>query len=122
MTLRLKLDENMPRRAQSALRDLGIDVETAHSEHLAGAVDPVLLAACIVENRVLVTLDLDFADMRDYPPGSHPGIWVLRPRQQTFNAIVSLVQSGVRLAATERTAGQLWIVDERQVRIRDESA
>ncbi len=117
MTLRLKLDENLPQRAESALRELGVDVQTAHSERLAGAADPVLFAACIAEDRVLVTLDLDFADIREYPPGSHPGIWVLRPPQQTFNAIVSLVQSGLRLAPIERTAGQLWIIDERQVRI-----
>lgn len=119
MTLRLKLDENMPQRAESVLRNLGIDVETAYSERLAGAADPVLLATCIAEDRVLVTLDLDFADMREYPPGSHRGIWVLRPPQQTFNAILSLVQSSVRLASIERTAGQLWIIDERQVRIRE---
>ena len=119
MPLRLKLDENIPQRAVSVLRVMGIDVETARSEHLAGAADPVILAACIAEDRVLVTLDLDFADMRAYPPGSHLGIWVLRPPQQTFDAIVGLAQAGVRLAAVERTAGQLWIIDERQIRIRD---
>ena len=119
MTLRLKLDENMPQRAESALRDLGVDVETARSEGLAGATDPVLLAACTAEDRVLVTLDLDFADMRVYPPGSHPGIWVLRPARQTFNAILSLVHSGIRLASVERTSGQLWVIDQRQVRIRE---
>ena len=79
MTLRFKLDENLPRRIESALRDLGHDVETALSEGLAGASDPDLLAACIAEHRVLVTLDLDFADIRAYPPGSHRGVWVLRP-------------------------------------------
>ena len=119
MTLRLKLDENMPQRVESALRDLGVDVETARYEGLAGATDPVLLAACTAEDRVLVTLDLDFADMRVYPPGSHPGIWVLRPAQQTFNAILSLVHSGIRLASVERTSGQLWVIDQRQVRIRE---
>ena len=70
---------------------------------------------------MLVTLDLDFADMRAYPPASHRGIWVLRPPQQTFDAIVGFAQAGVRLAKVERTAGQLWIIDQRQVRIRDGS-
>lgn len=107
MTLRLKLDENMLQRVQSMLRDLGIDVEAARSERLVGAADPILLTACIAEDQVLVTLDLDFADMRDYPPGIHHGIWVLRPRQQTFNTIAGLVQLGMRPAITKRTAGQL---------------
>jgi hypothetical protein len=29
---------------------------------------------------VLVTFDLDFSDIRVYPPAGHHGIWVLRPR------------------------------------------
>ena len=62
MTLRFKLDENLPRRVEPALHGLGHDVETAISENLAGAVDPDLLAACTVEDRILITLDLDFAD------------------------------------------------------------
>ena len=117
--LRFKLDENLPGRVQQALRALGHDVETAVSEGLAGAADPRLLAACSSEDRILVTLDLDFSDIREYPPGSHRGIWILRPAAQTFDALVKLCLSGVKLAAAERTTGQLWVIDERSVRIRD---
>ena len=118
MALRFKLDENLPTRVEPALRAQGHDVETAVSEDLSGAVDPRLLAACIAEDRILVTLDLDFADIREYPPGSHRGVWVLRPAQQTFDAVLNLVLAGVRLAGVERTADQLWVIDERRVRIR----
>jgi predicted nuclease of predicted toxin-antitoxin system len=119
LSLRLKLDENIPKSVEPALRALGHEVETAHSEGLAGALDPNLLAACIAEDRVLVTLDLDFADIRAYAPGSHRGIWVLRPAQQTFAAVLELALAGVRLSSSERTAGQLWVIDERRVRIRE---
>lgn len=119
MSLRFKLDENLPRTVESALRDLGHDVETAVSEGLAGAPDPDLLAACEAEDRVLVTLDLDFADVRAYTPGSHRGIWVLRPANQAFLSVLTLVLAGIRLCAIERTAGQLWVIDEKRVRIRE---
>lgn len=119
MALRLKLDENLPRRIEPALRGLGHDIETALSEHLGGSPDPQILAACTRENRILVTLDLDFADIREYPPGSHQGIWVLRPPEQSFDTVLKLVLSAVKLADTERTAGQLWVIDERRVRIRE---
>ena len=119
MALRFKLDENLPHRVAPALRDLGHDVETAISEGLAGAVDPDLLAACTAEDRILVTLDLDFADIRVYPPGSHRGLWVLRPVVQTFDTILALALAGVRLSAIERTAGQLWVIDRNRVRIRE---
>ena len=74
MRLQFKLDENLPRRVESALRGLA---------------------------------------------GSHKGIWALRPDEQTFDAVLHLVLAGVKLAATERTAGQLWVIDERRVRIRE---
>lgn len=119
MDLRFKLDENIPRRVESGLRDLGNDVESAQSEGLAGAPDPDLLAACIAEDRILVTLDLDFADIRTYRPGSYRGVWVLRPAEQSFASILELALAGVRLASVERTAGQLWVIDQRRVRIRE---
>lgn len=119
MALRLKVDENMPRQVEAELHRMGIDVATARSEGLGGVADPVLIAACSAEDRVLVTLDLDFADMRGYPPQSHRGIWVLRPARQTFAAVSGLLHAAVRLASVERVAGQLWVVDERQVRIRE---
>lgn len=119
MGLRLKLDENIPARALSALQVQGHDVQTAASEGLGGAADAAVLAACVAEDRILVTLDLDFADIRTYPPGSHKGVWVLRPPRQTFDAFVALVEAAVRLSSAERTAGQLWIIDERRVRIRE---
>lgn len=119
MPLRFKLDENTPKRALSVLRDQGHDVETAESEGMAGAEDQSILEACTVEARLLVTLDLDFADIREYPPGSHRGIWVLRPARQTFPAVLALIEAGIRLSAVERTAGQLWVIDENRVRIRE---
>lgn len=117
--LRLKLDENLPRRVEPALRALRHDVETVVAEGLSGSSDPAVLAACNSEARVLVTLDLDFADIRAYPPGSHHGIWVLRPARQGFQNVLNLVLAGVRLAATERAEGQLWVVDEFRIRIRE---
>ncbi len=119
MGLRFKLDENLPGRVGAPLRAFGHDVETAEFEGLAGARDADLLAACQAEDRVLVTLDLDFADIRNYPPRSHRGIWVLRPTQQTFAQILALALGGLRLAAVERTIGQLWVIDDKRVRIRD---
>ncbi len=101
------------------MRDLGNDVETALSEGLAGVADPALLAACSAEDRILITLDLDFADIRAYPPGSHRGIWVLRPSEQSFGAVLNLALAGIRLSAVERTTNQLWVIDENRVRIRE---
>ncbi len=118
MAIRFKLDENLPRRVEPALRDLGHDVETVLSEGLAGSPDPDILAACNAENRILITLDLDFADIRAYPPGTHRGVWVLRPQEQSFSAVLKLALAGAGLAALEPTDSLLWVIDETRVRIR----
>lgn len=120
--MKLKLDENIPDLVRLALMALGRDVHTVADEGLAGAQDAQVLHVCRSEDRILVTLDLDFSDIRAYPAGSCPGIWVLRPPKQTFKAINDLVLAGLRLASVERVQGQLWVIDERRVRIRDGDA
>ena len=117
--LRFKLDENLPQRVKPALLALGHDVETVLSEGMAGDADPKIIGACVAERRILITLDLDFSDIRIYPPRTHAGIWVLRPALQTFDQILELALTGVKLSSTERTAGQLWVIDKSRVRIRD---
>jgi hypothetical protein len=42
-------------------------------EHLGGSRDPKLASVCQEEERVLVTLDTDFADIQAYPPEQFPG-------------------------------------------------
>jgi predicted nuclease of predicted toxin-antitoxin system len=120
--LKFKLDENLPDLVRQSLTALGFDAHTVAEEHLAGAPDDEVLQACVAEDRILITLDLDFSDIRAYPPGSYPGIWVLRPSKQTFKAIEALVQAGLRVATIERVPGQLWVIDEKRVRIRDGDA
>ena len=71
---RFKLDETLPRDAKALLLAAGHDVESAIDERLAGNPDAKVLDACRAEGRVLITLDLDFADIRLYPPSTHSGV------------------------------------------------
>ena len=117
--MKFKLDENLPELVRVSLSELGHDAHTVAQEGLAGAQDDTVLQACVAEDRILITLDLDFSDIRAYPPGSYPGVWVLRPQKQTFTVIEALVRAGIRLSTVERVRGQLWVIDEKRVRIRD---
>lgn len=117
--MKFKLDENLPDLVRETLHAAGHDAHTVADEGLAGAADDAVLAACQTEERVLITLDLDFSNIQAYPPGSHLGIWLLRPAKQTVHAVDTLVRAGLRLAASERVRKQLWIIDEHRIRIRD---
>jgi len=119
MATRFKLDENIPRDAIALLRDAGHDVQSALDEQLGGSTDLRILDACRNESRVLVTLDLDFSDIRLHAPGNHPGIWVLRPHAQSVASTISLMRGALALLTSETPERRLWIIEHGRVRIRD---
>ena len=118
MVLRFKLDENLPREAATLLRNAGHDVHDAIEENLGGSADQKIMDACRAESRILITLDLDFSDIRLYPSGEHKGIWVLRPHQQSISSTLGLLESALRVIDTEPAEDRLWIAQPGQVRVR----
>ena len=119
MVTRFKLDENLPRDAEALLRNAGHEADNALEEGLGGSTDAQVLDACRSGSRVLVTFDLDFANIRLYPPASHPGIWVLRPATQSVESTLALLRAALGLLDKEVTQNRLWIIEEGRVRIRE---
>jgi predicted nuclease of predicted toxin-antitoxin system len=72
--MKLKLDENHFRHLRPVLIELRHDVLTAADENLLSPPDTEIAQAAKEEQRMLMTLDVEFSDLRKYPPGSHPGV------------------------------------------------
>lgn len=118
MTL-LKIDENLPVEVADLLNAAGHDAMTIVQQNMAGDPDTNAAAVCRREGRAVVTLDLDFADIRTYPPADYPGIIILRAVDQSKDAVLDLVRSLVAALATEEPLeGHLWIVRDGGLRIR----
>jgi len=81
-------------------------------------VHPDVAAACQREGRTLLTLDLDFADIRLYPPPSFPGIIVLRLATQSRPHVLQSVRRLLPVLTESNLAASLWIVDEHSIRVR----
>ena len=118
MAYRFKLDENVPLAAKAVLIEQGHDALTVLDQHLGGKDDDKIATVCAQEDRILVTIDLDFSDIRKYPPGSNPGIWILRPLTQSVDNCVALVRHAVVFSKTESPERALWIVESGKIRIR----
>jgi predicted nuclease of predicted toxin-antitoxin system len=116
--MQFKIDENLHSDAADRLRRKGHDAMTVRQQGLRGAADSDIADVCRRENRVIVTLDLDFSDVRVYPPQDYHGIIVLRLADQSRTAVVGVLDRILPMLETDSPVGKLWIVDEHQVRIR----
>jgi len=69
---------------------------------------------------VLMTLDLDFANVQAYPPKSHPGIVVFRSKSQDKPTLVALLKRLLPALLQFSPKHQLWIVEPDRIRYREE--
>ena len=117
--MKFKIDESLPVEVADQLQQANQEASTVYDQDLAGAVDEDIAEVCLTEGRILVTLDLDFADIRAYPPGKYPGIIVLRLKQHDKPYVLSITSRWIKALATEPIEKRLWIVDDQRIRIRE---
>jgi hypothetical protein len=112
-----KVDQNLPEEVVQILRSDGHDARNVYEEQLDGRPDPEISAAVKRESRALITLDLDFSDIRSYPPEQYSGLLVFRHHRQDKPAVIRATRSILPLLRKESLAGRLWIVTDANVRI-----
>jgi predicted nuclease of predicted toxin-antitoxin system len=116
--LKLKIDENLPSECAEILCAGGFEAGTVADERLTGADDSAIAVRTRAEGRVLITLDLDFANIRAYPPAEYAVIIILRPKRQDKHAVLALVHRIALVLTNRAPAGELWIVESDRIRFR----
>ncbi len=115
--MKAKLDENLGNRAIDLFRESGHEVSTVFGQNLGGTSDEILIETCRTEERVLVTLDLDFSNVLRFPPREYAGIVVLRlPHPIELAAIRQRIRVLLQAAEGEELSGRLWIVEQDRIR------
>jgi len=95
--MKFKVDENLPIEFADLLTARGYEATTVVEQKLQGKSDDAILDACLREERILVTLDLDFADIKAYPPSEFPGFIVFRIPRQNRKILIGLFQRAISL-------------------------
>lgn len=116
--MKIKLDENMPHALADLLRAAKHDVETVHEENLSGEEDSIILKKATEENRILITFDLDFGDIRSFPLGTHAGIVVFRIQDQRWSVLKKPAERLIASGRLQHLSHGLAIVDEKRMRMR----
>nr|VFK13867.1 MAG: Predicted nuclease, contains PIN domain, potential toxin-antitoxin system component [Candidatus Kentron sp. LPFa] len=114
------LDANMPRAAQRVLTEAGHFAKHVRELGLGNASDEVIDWFAQVEGLILVTRDLDFSDVRNYPPENSAGRLVLRVDDtSTAREIALLLQRFLALPQlVSQIPGHLVVLDNNRARFR----
>lgn len=121
--MKFKLDENFGSRTQEIFLAAGHDVQTVRSQKLQGCLDRNLYEVCCEEQRCLVTLDLDFADVTRFPSNITSGIVVIRtPWNPSITLLEQLVRQFLQALARMPVEKKLWVVEVGRIRIHQSDA
>jgi len=116
--MRLFADECVYSTTVNLLRSWGQDTKTAQEVGLAGKPDEEILAFAIAQKRVLITIDMDFSNIRHYLPESHTGIIVMKIRPRVADRVHAVLQQLLNSIDEKDLNKSLVIVDQSKYRIR----
>jgi predicted nuclease of predicted toxin-antitoxin system len=116
--LRIKIDEDLPKGVAEAVREVVPDTLTVIEEGLSGIVDPTLWEIAQKEQRFLITGDKAFANIKQYPPGTHSGVLLLRPDEDGFPQMIELIREVLNLGMLESLGGCIAVATPRRMRVR----
>lgn len=117
--MRFKIDENLPSEVVDLLREAGHDAVSVLDQGFKGSSDEEVAQVAADEGRALITLDLDFSDIRAYPPPDYAGLIVLRPRDSNKYHLLNLLTRLLPVLEEEAVVRALWIVEDDRLRIRE---
>jgi len=115
--MKIKLDENLPVRLAPILSSLHHDIHTVGQESLSGRSDRDVWEAAQRDARFVITQDLDFSDLRQFVPGTHYGILLVRLRSPDRQSLIRRVQEVFQHEDLSRWTGCFVVATERKVRV-----
>jgi predicted nuclease of predicted toxin-antitoxin system len=112
------LDQCVPRKYKYLLQSWGY-AATLLNEHIApDASDVDVIALAQTLDAVLLTVDLDFANILNYPPGNYAGVVVMRYEASNEDALGSTLQQVLTDLYRDPLRGVLVIIEPTRYRVR----
>lgn len=118
MGMRIKLDEDLSPMVGEPLREAGHVILTVAQQGWSGLKDTDLWSRVVEEGVYFITADKGFGDIRAFPPGTHPGILLLRPGRESILDYRELVARIVRNHPMDSLVGAITVATPSGVRTR----
>ncbi len=118
LSLRFLTDEDVPRSTARVLRDAGFDAVDVRDVGLRGKSDADVFAYAQKEARILITCDMGFSNILNYPPSQVHGMMVVRvPDSEPIDIFNREVLKAVQEVG-EHLLHHLAIIEVGKVRLR----
>lgn len=108
----------MPATLATTLATCGHDTDTVPEENLAGKPDPDVWRATQQAKRFLITQDLDFSDIRQFRPGNHHGLLLVRLINPSRQNLIEQVTLAFKMEKVETWRHCFVVLTERKIRVR----
>lgn len=116
--MKIKVDEDLPKRVAELVCRLVPDTLTVADEGLSGILEPNLWKTTQEEGRFLITGDKAFANIKQYPPGTHCGVLLLRPAENGILQLRDLIADVLNFGNLESLSGCIAVATPGRLRVR----
>lgn len=117
MSIKFLADENIAESLVGALRKKGYDVKDIKEENLFGISDREVIDKAKEDDRVVLPHDKDFGNLLNFPLQSHPGVVLIRYRNQSPSHVIPRLMPMLG-ALKNKMKNSLTIITENLVKIR----
>lgn len=117
----LLLDHCVQEPIYNKIKSWGYEVSRVrdHIDPRADDLDVLALAQAL--DAALLTVDMDFSDIRHFPPETYAGIIVFRYQAQNESAVMDVLQVALEDLYRDELRGSLVVVTHLNYRIRPQS-
>ena len=112
------LDQCVPRKFQGIIKSWGYQVDLL-TEHISSdSPDTKVIELAQTLDAVLLTIDLDFANILDYPPADYQGIMVIRYDVADENDVLNTLKQALEDLYRDDLRQVLVIIEKNRYRVR----
>jgi predicted nuclease of predicted toxin-antitoxin system len=116
--LRFLADMGVSATTVQILRDRGEEAVHLRELALQTLPDEQILAKALIENRIVLTFDLDFGDLLAASAGETPSVILFRMRNQTPRAVTPRLLEVIETCGDALRRGALIVVEDWRYRVR----
>lgn len=116
--MKFLIDMPLSPRTAEYLRSLGYDTVHASEIGMESSPDNELIAFAEKEDRIIVTMDLDFGSILHYTKKGSPGLIVFRISYATVEAVNAILIALTQRMKPKAFVNSIIIVDDQRIRVR----